>query len=207
VTMIASRGRLALSGLFRHASALRTSTGTDFSCCSNLSQKRPTSAIDGKRQPFSSSPTGFDTLGVVGLGLMGHGICQVAAASDIHSKVVAFEPEQKFLDSGKERIEKSVAKLVSKNKISQEAADKLLGSITFTTDISQLQNVDLVVEAVIENLDLKEKVYNELGSTCKPDTVFASNTSSLSIAEMAAFSGRTDKFVGLHFFNPVQVCS
>mmetsp|Transcript_12062 Transcript_12062/g.33343 ORF Transcript_12062/g.33343 Transcript_12062/m.33343 type:complete len:345 (+) Transcript_12062:63-1097(+) len=160
----------------------------------------------GPKEFFStSSKSGFDSLGVVGLGLMGHGICQVAAGSGIHSSVVAFEPEQRFLDMGKERIEKSVAKLVSKEKLTQNDADRLLGNITFTTDISQLKDADLVVEAVIENLDLKEKVYDELGSTCKPETVFASNTSSLSIAEMAAFSGRPENFVGVHFFNPVQL--
>ncbi|KAL7559717.1 hypothetical protein ACA910_003305 [Epithemia clementina (nom. ined.)] len=151
------------------------------------------------------SPCGFETMGVVGLGLMGHGICQVAATSDIHSKVFAFEPEQKFLDKGKERIEKSVSKLVSKEKITTEKADQILGRITFTTDMSDLRDVDFVVEAVIENLDLKEKLYKELGSICKQDTIFASNTSSLSIAEMAGFSGREDRFVGVHFFNPVQI--
>ena len=128
-----------------------------------------------------------------------------SAASGIHSKVVAYEPEQKFLDKGKERIEKSVSKLVSKEKITQEAADHLLGTINFTTDLTELRNVDFTVEAVIENLDLKEKIYRELGSICKSETVFASNTSSLSITEMAAFSGRPENFVGVHFFNPVQV--
>ena len=154
----------------------------------------------------SASPAStFDTIGVVGLGLMGHGICQVAAASGVHSSVVAFEPEQKYLDSGRARIEGSVNKLLSREKISQEQADATLGSITYTTDPSDLSNTDFVVEAVIENMDLKKDLYGSLGSVCKPETIFASNTSSLSITEMAEISGRPDRFVGVHFFNPVQI--
>lgn len=153
---------------------------------------------------FSSS-SGFDKVGVAGLGLMGHGICQVAAASGIHSSVVAYEPEQKYLDIGRERIEKSIAKLVTKEKLTQEAADETLGRINFTTDVNDLSDADFLIEAVIENLDLKEKLYRSFGETCDPKTIFASNTSSLSITEMAAFSGRPDRFVGVHFFNPVQI--
>ena len=153
----------------------------------------------------SSPLSSFDTIGVVGLGLMGHGICQVSAASGVHNSVVAFEKEQKFLDSGRDRILKSIDKLVSKEKISQETADATLNRITWTTDMDALKNTDFIVEAVIENMDLKQELYTELGKLCKPETIFASNTSSLSIAEMAAFSGREDKFVGVHFFNPVQL--
>lgn len=147
----------------------------------------------------------FETIGVVGLGLMGHGICQVSAASGVHSQVIAFEKEQKFLDAGKDRILKSVDKLVKKEKLSQTQADKMMNTITWTTDMDALKNTDFIVEAVIENMDLKQDLYTNLGSLCKPETIFASNTSSLSIAEMAAFSGREDKFVGVHFFNPVQL--
>ena len=157
------------------------------------------------RRALSTTSSGFENVGVVGLGLMGHGICQVAATSGIHKSVVAFEPEQAFLDRGKERIEKSILKLVSKGKMSQEDADKAFGSIHWTTDIKDLQDTDFIVEAVIENLDLKEKLYTQLGAICQPETIFASNTSSLSIGEMAAFSGRPEKFVGVHFFNPVQI--
>uniref|UniRef100_A0A7S3LHW8 3-hydroxyacyl-CoA dehydrogenase NAD binding domain-containing protein n=1 Tax=Amphora coffeiformis TaxID=265554 RepID=A0A7S3LHW8_9STRA len=165
------------------------------------------SGIGGTRavRLLATTSSGFETMGVVGLGLMGHGICQVAATSGIHKSVVAFEPEQTFLDRGKERIEGSINKLVSKGKMTQEDADKALGSINFTTDIQALKDTDFIVEAVIENLDLKEKLYSELGAICKPETIFASNTSSLSIGEMAQFSGRPEKFVGVHFFNPVQV--
>jgi 3-hydroxyacyl-CoA dehydrogenase len=153
---------------------------------------------------FSSSSS-FDKVGVVGLGLMGHGIAQVSAASGAHSSIIAYEPEQKYLDSGKIRIEKSVAKLVSKQKLTEKDANTMLGRITYTTDISQLADADFIVEAVIENMKLKEDLYTKLGNACKAETIFASNTSSLSIAEMAAFSGRPENFVGVHFFNPVQL--
>lgn len=136
---------------------------------------------------------------------MGHGICQVAATSGVHSSIVAFEKEQKFLDSGKDRILKSVDKLVSKNKMTADQAEKALSTVTFTTDIGALKDTDFIVEAVIENMDLKKDLYTELGSLCKPETIFASNTSSLSITEMAAFSGREENFLGVHFFNPVQI--
>ena len=153
---------------------------------------------------FSTS-SGFDKIGVVGLGLMGHGICQVSASSGIHSEVVAYEKEQKFLDSGKDRILKSLDKLVSKEKITQQKADDILKTITFTTDVGMLSDTDFIVEAVIENMDLKQELYENLGNLCKPETIFASNTSSLSSTEMSMFSGRTDRFVGVHFFNPAPV--
>ena len=154
----------------------------------------------------SSASSSFDKVGVIGLGLMGHGIAQVAAASGAHSKgIVAFEPEQQFLDRGKARIETSIGKLVSKGKLSQDDADATMASISFTTDMNDLADTDFIVEAVIENLKLKQDLYSSLGKTCKPETIFASNTSSLSITEMAQFSGRPEKFVGIHFFNPVQI--
>lgn len=86
-----------------------------------------------------------------------------------------------------------------------EFADETLRCIEFTTDIGALQDTDFIVEAIIENMALKEDLYTTLGELCKPETIFASNTSSLSIGEMAAFSGRPQNFVGVHFFNPVQV--
>lgn len=149
--------------------------------------------------------SGFDTIGVVGLGLMGHGICQVSATSGIHSRVVAFEKEQRFLDSGRDRILASVDRLVEKEKMTSEFADEALEKIEFTTDIQQLKEADFVVEAVVEDIDLKEDLYSTLGDICKPETIFASNTSSLSIGKIAGFSKRPNRFLGVHFFNPVQL--
>mmetsp|Transcript_30562 Transcript_30562/g.40609 ORF Transcript_30562/g.40609 Transcript_30562/m.40609 type:complete len:332 (+) Transcript_30562:88-1083(+) len=153
----------------------------------------------------SSAADTFEKVGVVGLGLMGHGICQVAATSSVHSSVVAYEAEQTFLDKGRSRIESSLSTMVSKGRMTQDDADAALASIVFTTDIDALQDADFIVEAVIENLDLKRDLYGNLGSLCKPETIFASNTSSLSITEMAYMSGRPEQFLGVHFFNPVQI--
>jgi len=161
------------------------------------------SSNDAPTTTINSS--GFDKIGCVGLGLMGHGICQVAATSGVHSKIIAFEQEQRFLDSGNDRILKSIDKLVEKGKLTLDSANDAMGRIEFTTDMDALRDVDLVVEAVIENIDLKKDLYTSLGEICKPETIFASNTSSLSISEMAAFSGRPDRFLGVHFFNPVQL--
>jgi len=151
------------------------------------------------------SSSSFGSVGVVGLGLMGHGICQVAAASGKHDNVIAYETEEQFLDKGRFRIEGSMAKMISKGKISSEDADRILKSITYTTDSSNLADVDFLVEAIPEDIDLKKKLYQNLGAVCKPEAIFASNTSSLSITEMAEISGRPENFVGVHFFNPVQL--
>ena len=173
-----------------------------------------------RHQFFSTTPTvaaaaaatdatGFDKLGVIGLGLMGHGIAQTAAAAaaktGIHSSIIAYESDITFLDRGRDRITSSVDKLVSKDKLSSTDAESLLNKITFTTDRHALQDTDLIVEAIIENMDLKKQLYSDLGKECKSETIFASNTSSLSITDMAIASGRPEKFVGVHFFNPVQI--
>lgn len=150
-------------------------------------------------------------IGVVGCGLMGHGIVQVAAQAGF--EVVAVETQQDFLDKGLGRIEKSLAKLAQKSvergKASAEDAEKdraaAWARITGTTDKSQLADCDLVVEAIIEDLDIKKSLFKELGALCKPETILASNTSSFPVIEMAEASGRPERFVGLHFFNPVQL--
>lgn len=150
-------------------------------------------------------------VGVVGCGLMGHGIVQVAAQGGFD--VVAVESDQAALDAGVARIEKSLAKLaqkeVEKGKRSEEearaAADAARARVTPTLERSKLADCDLVVEAIVENLDVKKALFAELGRTCKPETIFASNTSSFPIGEMAAASGRPSRVIGLHFFNPVQL--
>ena len=150
-------------------------------------------------------------VGVVGCGLMGHGIVQVAAQGGC--EVVALETEQGFLDKGLGRVDKSLAKLAAKNvekgKMDQETADawvaEVRGRITGSTNRQDVADCDLVVEAIVENLDVKKELFADLGKICKPETVFASNTSSFPIGEMATASGRPSRFVGLHFFNPVQL--
>ncbi len=150
-------------------------------------------------------------VGVVGCGLMGHGIVQVAAQAGMD--VVAVEAEQGFLDKGLGRIEKSVKKLaakaVEKGKATEEQANAnaaaTLGRIHGSLDKADLADCDLIVEAIVEDLDVKKALFAELGGLAKPGAIFASNTSSFPVIEMAEASGRPERFVGLHFFNPVQL--
>ncbi|HEX5010226.1 MAG TPA: 3-hydroxybutyryl-CoA dehydrogenase [Planctomycetota bacterium] len=142
-------------------------------------------------------------VGVVGCGLMGHGIAQVAAQAGC--AVVARESDQAALDKGLARVRKSLDKLVEKEKLSRADADAASGRISGTLALEGLADCDLVVEAIVENLDVKKKLFAELGRLCKPSTIFASNTSSFSIGEMGTASGRPERMVGLHFFNPVQL--
>ncbi len=144
-------------------------------------------------------------VGVIGAGLMGHGIAQVAAQGG--RDVVVVEEKQEFLDKGLKRIDGSLAKLAEKAKEKGQPFDAaaVRGRIRGTLSKGDLADVDLVVEAIVEDLEVKKKLFKELGAICKKDAIFASNTSSFPIAEMAAASGRADRFVGLHFFNPVQL--
>ncbi len=153
----------------------------------------------------------IEKVGVVGCGLMGHGIVQVAATGGC--QVIALETQQVALDKGIARIEKSLAKLASKNvekgRMNEDQAQawvaEVRGRITPSLDKQHLSDCDLVVEAIVENLDVKKGLFSELGGICDAKTVFASNTSSFPIQEMAEASGRPERFVGLHFFNPVQL--
>ena len=143
------------------------------------------------------------TVGIVGFGQMGSGIGQVAAGAGY--KVIAREVSEELFQKGLGYITKSLDKALDKGKIDQAHKDKVLGQITGTTSMKDLAPCDIVCEAVIENLDAKKEVYKELDGLCGPETIFASNTSSLSISDMASVTRRQDKFVGLHFFNPVPI--
>ena len=142
-------------------------------------------------------------VGVLGCGLMGSGIAQVAAGSGYAT--VAREVEEAPLARGRSAIEKSLAKLVERNKLSPSDRDAALARLAFTTDLSALADCDLVIEAVTEDLALKNRLWAELDARCPAHTIFASNTSSLTIGAMAAATTRADRFVGLHFFNPVPL--
>ena len=142
-------------------------------------------------------------VGVVGAGLMGSGIAEVAATRGFD--VIVREIDQASADRGRARIEKSLERAVSKEKISVEDRDAALGRLTFTTKIADLAPCDIVIEAIVEDLEVKNALFGELDGLCGPDTIFASNTSSLTITDMAANTERADRFVGLHFFNPVPV--
>ncbi len=145
----------------------------------------------------------INKVGVCGCGLMGHGIAQVAAQAGCD--VVVLESSQDFLDKGFSRIEGSLAKLVEKEKIGQDDADAARGRISGTLDMNELADCDLVVEAIVEDLAVKRDFFASLGETVKADCILASNTSSFPVAELGAASGRPDRTVGLHFFNPVQL--
>jgi len=150
-------------------------------------------------------------VGVMGCGLMGHGIAQVAAQGGC--EVVVVEADQGALDKGLARIAKSVEKLgqkeVEKGKLTAEQAlqrgREVSARIRGSLERKAVAGCDLVVEAVVEDLDLKKQLFAELGRLCQPDAILASNTSSFPIGEMAAASGRPARMVGLHFFNPVQL--
>ena len=142
-------------------------------------------------------------VGVLGAGLMGHGIAQVAAQSGY--EVVLREVDDATLAKGVGKIEKQLARAVEKGKSSQEDADAVRARITATTHYRELADCDLVIEAITENLALKLEMWKEVDEIVKPEAVFATNTSSLSVIDQAAATGRPERFVGLHYFNPAQV--
>ncbi len=141
-------------------------------------------------------------VGVLGCGLMGSGIAQVSATAGFD--VVVLEAEQKFLDKGFAGIEKSLAKFAEKGTL-KESPDAVRGRLKGTTKKEDLAGCDLVIEAIIENLEEKRKIYSALDAIVKKDAIFASNTSSLSITELMTATQRPERFVGLHFFNPVPL--
>ncbi|HUF34736.1 MAG TPA: 3-hydroxybutyryl-CoA dehydrogenase [Gemmatimonadales bacterium] len=142
-------------------------------------------------------------VGVLGCGLMGSGIAQVAATAGFSTLVRDLSEE--LLERGRAGIRRSLDKLVEKGKLDAAGREAALARLGFTTDLTTLRDRDLVIEAVTEDLDLKNGLWRELDALCPPTTLFASNTSSLAIAQMAAATARPDRFVGLHFFNPVPL--
>ena len=142
-------------------------------------------------------------MAVLGAGQMGNGITQVAACAGI--EVVMIDIQQEYVDKGIATIEKSLTKLVSKERMSQDDADAARSRISTAIDRSACADVDLVVEAVPEILDLKLSIFSELDGICKEDCILATNTSSISISEIAAATSRPDKVIGMHFMNPVPI--
>ena len=145
----------------------------------------------------------IQTVGVLGAGLMGSGIAQVAAQAGFRTKVR--EVSDALCQRGRAGIEKSLGKAVDKGKLQPQQRDATLGRLSFTTEVRELADCDLVVEAVVEDLEVKNGMWRELDGLCPAHTIFASNTSSLTIAAMASATARPDRMVGLHFFNPVPV--
>ncbi len=143
------------------------------------------------------------TIGVIGAGQMGAGIAQVAAVSGYD--VILSDIKQEFVDRGMAGIQKSLGKFVEKGKLPAEAKDAALARIKTTLDLNEMKGADLVVEAVIEDLELKRKIFRQLDEVCPPATILSSNTSSISITKLAAVTKRPNRFIGMHFMNPVPM--
>jgi 3-hydroxybutyryl-CoA dehydrogenase len=145
----------------------------------------------------------IEKVGVVGCGLMGSGIAQVTAHAGCD--VVVREVSAELVDKGLKSIEKNLQRLVEKNALSAEESAKIRARLRGTTSLEDLRDRDLVIEAIIEQVPAKKELFAALDKLCPKSTIFASNTSSISITEMAMFTSRPDRFLGLHFFNPVPV--
>jgi 3-hydroxybutyryl-CoA dehydrogenase len=143
------------------------------------------------------------TVGVLGCGLMGSGIAQVCAAAGY--RTIVREVEQGFLDKGLGRVHKFLADGVAKGKVTVEAQEKALANLSGTTKTEELRDCDLIIEAIVENVEEKSNVFAALDAIAGDATIYCSNTSSLCITELAAKTKRPDRFAGLHFFNPVPL--
>jgi 3-hydroxybutyryl-CoA dehydrogenase len=142
-------------------------------------------------------------IGVIGCGLMGSGIAEQAARRGL--TVVVREVNAEVLAAGEQRVLRSMQRGLQKQKMSQADYDDAVGRLTFTTDVADLADCDMVIEAATENMAIKKKIFAELDATVKADAILASNTSSLSIAEIASATKRPTQVLGIHFFNPVPV--
>jgi 3-hydroxybutyryl-CoA dehydrogenase len=145
----------------------------------------------------------IEKVGVLGCGLMGAGIAEVCARAGLETFVR--EVEQSFLDTGLARIQRSMDKAVEKGKLEANQRESALTLLTGTTDLEQLSDCDLIIEAIVENIEEKSTTFVALDKIVKESAIFASNTSSLTITEIAMVTSRTERFVGLHFFNPVPM--
>ena len=143
------------------------------------------------------------SVGVVGFGLMGSGIAQVCAQAGLRTVIREVAPE--FLEKGFARVDSSLARVVKAGKMTEDEAKAARGRMRGTTALGDLADCDLIIEAVIERIDAKKEVFGALDQLCPATTLFTSNTSSLTIVEMAATTKRPDRFAGLHFFNPAPV--
>ncbi len=146
---------------------------------------------------------GIEKIAVLGAGQMGNGIAQVAACAGY--SVLMIDIKQEYVEAGLTAIEKSLARLVAKERMTQTDADEALALVSVSTEKSAAADADLVVEAIPEIPELKFSVFAELDAICKPEAILASNTSSISINEIAAATNRPDKVIGMHFMNPVAI--
>ncbi len=145
----------------------------------------------------------IESVGVLGAGQMGNGIAQVAACAGF--QVTMVDIKQEYVDKGLAAIERSLGKLVAKERMSEQDAASALARVSISTDKTAVSDSDLVVEAIPEIPDLKFSTFAELDGICKPSTILASNTSSISINEIAAATSRPERVIGMHFMNPVPI--
>ncbi|BDG16642.1 3-hydroxyacyl-CoA dehydrogenase family protein [Thermus brockianus] len=143
------------------------------------------------------------TIGVVGAGQMGSGIAQVAAQAGY--EVVLVDVAESFLERGLTAIRRSLGKFLEKGRISQEAYEETLGRIRTSLSLEALKEADLIVEAIVEDEGEKRRLFEKLSTLAKPEAILASNTSSIPITALARYSGRPERFIGMHFFNPVPL--
>lgn len=142
-------------------------------------------------------------VGVLGCGLMGSGIAQIAAQAGYET--IVREVEQPMIDKGFGAIQKSLGRFVEKGTLTAEQRDACVGRLKGTTKLEDLADCDIIIEAIVENIDIKKEAYGTLDKVCKKDAIFSSNTSSLTITELSMATARPKQFVGLHFFNPVPL--
>ncbi|MBU7018188.1 MAG: 3-hydroxybutyryl-CoA dehydrogenase [Theionarchaea archaeon] len=142
-------------------------------------------------------------IAVIGAGTMGNGIAQICAMAG--HDVVMRDIDQKFIDNGLSQIERSLSKFVEKEKITEKEKDSIFSRITGTLNLKDCRNAEFVIEAVIEDMNLKKDVFRELDALVSPETILATNTSSLSVTELAAATSRPDRVIGMHFMNPVPL--
>ncbi len=147
--------------------------------------------------------TSIKTVGVIGAGIMGSGIAQVVAQGG-HAVVVR-EVEQRLLDKGRQAIDSGLQRAVEKGRMTVEEKATIFGRIRWTLALEDLRGADLIIEAITEDLPLKQDLFRALDRLCPPSTIFVSNTSCISIMALASVTGRADRFAGLHFFNPVPL--
>ena len=144
---------------------------------------------------------GLNTLGIIGAGQMGSGIAQVAAQSGLN--VILNDISDEMVARGAQTIQRSIDRMVQRGRVKLEDSDHIMRRIEVTTNLGDLAGTDFVIEAVVENEDAKVALFQKLDSICPPDVIFASNTSSISITRMGARTSRADRFIGMHFMNPV----
>ncbi|MFO8051131.1 MAG: 3-hydroxybutyryl-CoA dehydrogenase [Thermoplasmatota archaeon] len=142
-------------------------------------------------------------IAVIGAGQMGHGIALVSAKAGL--EVVMSDIKDEFVRGGLARIEKFLDKGIAKGKMETDEKEAIMGRLSGTTELKELSDVDLVIEAIIENVEVKKELFKDLDAVCKDTTILASNTSTIPITDLASATGRPDRFIGMHFMNPVPI--